>query len=327
MQQGILVERAQDIFSFSHLTLQEYLTAKYIDDHNQVEQLVTNHLTDKRWKEVFLLVAGLMNRGADELLLLMMAEAEKYLATSLGKQYLVPILHWAEDVTKGSQGNLSAVAKRAIAYANANAYANTYANAYANTYADVNVKALVYAYDTALAYAYTYVDADANTYANANIYATTLAYANANATALAYANANAYAIALAYANANATAYTYALNYFIESAQELAQLPEVYTNLDFLLLINQIETLRDNLPSESEPASVHKKFAQKIINIWLSAFKLTPELINISQEVLEEIDKHYFYILWLMVECKQAAVRVSPGTWSAIEERMLRVPNK
>ena len=113
--------------------------------------------------------------------------------------------------------------------------------------------------------------------------------------------------------------------FIESAQELARLPEVYANLDFQLLINQLETLKDNLPSENQPVSVHKKFAQKILNTWLSAFKLTPELINIPQEVLKEIDKYYFYILWLMVECKQAAVRVSPSTWSAIEERMLRVP--
>lgn len=41
VQQGILVERAEDVFSFSHLTLQEYLTAQYIDDHHQVEKLVT----------------------------------------------------------------------------------------------------------------------------------------------------------------------------------------------------------------------------------------------------------------------------------------------
>ncbi|MEH2012321.1 hypothetical protein [Nostoc sp.] len=29
LQQGILVERAEDVFSFSHLTLQEYLTGQY----------------------------------------------------------------------------------------------------------------------------------------------------------------------------------------------------------------------------------------------------------------------------------------------------------
>ncbi|MCE2701610.1 MAG: NACHT domain-containing protein [Anabaena sp. 49633_E8] len=67
IQQGILVERAEDVFSFSHLTLQEYLTAQYIDDHRLIEKLVTEHLIDQRWKEVFLLVAGVMRGGADDL--------------------------------------------------------------------------------------------------------------------------------------------------------------------------------------------------------------------------------------------------------------------
>ncbi|MBW4423054.1 MAG: NACHT domain-containing protein [Nostoc desertorum CM1-VF14] len=35
VQQGILVERAVGVFSFSHLTIHEYLTAKYIVDHDQ----------------------------------------------------------------------------------------------------------------------------------------------------------------------------------------------------------------------------------------------------------------------------------------------------
>jgi hypothetical protein len=33
-----------------------------------------------------------------------------------------------------------------------------------------------------------------------------------------------------------------------------------------------------------------------------------------------------YANYLMVQCKEAAVRVSPKTWEAIEERMLLVPN-
>ncbi|WP_414545291.1 NACHT domain-containing protein, partial [Nostoc sp. CCY0012] len=38
VQHGVLVERADSIYSFSHLTLQEYLTAQYIDDHRQIEK-------------------------------------------------------------------------------------------------------------------------------------------------------------------------------------------------------------------------------------------------------------------------------------------------
>jgi predicted NACHT family NTPase len=63
-QQGILVERAADIYSFSHLTLQEYLTAQFISQKDsRIEDLVNKHLTEKRWREVFLLVAGLKDDG------------------------------------------------------------------------------------------------------------------------------------------------------------------------------------------------------------------------------------------------------------------------
>jgi hypothetical protein len=117
----VLVERAEGIYSFSHLTLQEYLTAQYIDDHRQIETLVTEHLTDERWREVFLLVAGLMRGGADDLLLLMEKEAQKYINTPK----LQALLRWAEQVTAGSESNLKPVAKRAIAIANANASSPT----------------------------------------------------------------------------------------------------------------------------------------------------------------------------------------------------------
>ncbi len=100
VQQGILVERLEDIYSFSHLTLQEYLTAQHIVDRNQIQAIVDNHLTDSRWKEVFQLVAGLMRGGADELLLSMVEATENYLHTPIGKQKLVPLLHWAENITK-----------------------------------------------------------------------------------------------------------------------------------------------------------------------------------------------------------------------------------
>ena len=58
-QHGVLVERAEGIYSFSHLTLQEYLTAQYINDHRKIEELITQHLTDVRWREVFIILSGL----------------------------------------------------------------------------------------------------------------------------------------------------------------------------------------------------------------------------------------------------------------------------
>ncbi|WP_341528285.1 NACHT domain-containing protein [Nostoc sp. UHCC 0302] len=137
VQQGILVERAEDVFSFSHLTLQEYLTAQYIDDYRKVDQLVTEHLIDKRWKEVFLLVAGLMRGGADELLLSMEKEAQKYINTSK----LQALLTWAEQVTAGAEGDFKPVGKRAVAIAIAIANTNVITMTYAICHTNAIVKA------------------------------------------------------------------------------------------------------------------------------------------------------------------------------------------
>lgn len=70
-QHGIFVERAEEIYSFSHLTFQEYFTAKYIVDNQTkgtLKQLVDNYILEDRWREVFLLTAGLLPEADDFLL-------------------------------------------------------------------------------------------------------------------------------------------------------------------------------------------------------------------------------------------------------------------
>lgn len=112
IQQGILVERVEDVYSFSHLTLQEYLTARYIYAHGQIPQTVKKYLTDDRWREVFLLTSGLMvERGSDELLLEMHKAAKQYARHPKVKA----LLQWADQVTAGSSGDFKPAAKRLAA--------------------------------------------------------------------------------------------------------------------------------------------------------------------------------------------------------------------
>ncbi|MEM6251837.1 MAG: NACHT domain-containing protein [Cyanobacteria bacterium P01_D01_bin.156] len=58
-QHGLLIERARGIYSFSHLTFQEYFTAKQITrpiaELNVALTNLTMHITDKRYREIFLL--------------------------------------------------------------------------------------------------------------------------------------------------------------------------------------------------------------------------------------------------------------------------------
>ncbi|MBW4561782.1 MAG: NACHT domain-containing NTPase [Mojavia pulchra JT2-VF2] len=71
-QHGLLIERARGIYSFSHLTFQEYFTAREIiaNANTQTLQELVNHINEKRWREIFLLSAGML-QPADALLKIM----------------------------------------------------------------------------------------------------------------------------------------------------------------------------------------------------------------------------------------------------------------
>jgi len=62
VQHGLLVERARGIYSFSHLTFQEYFTARYFVESpsSQALENLSNHITEKRWREVFLLTTEML---------------------------------------------------------------------------------------------------------------------------------------------------------------------------------------------------------------------------------------------------------------------------
>lgn len=61
-QHGLIVERAANIFSFSHLTIQEYLTAAHLvksRDEKILAQIGAHAIKSQTWREVLLFIAGL----------------------------------------------------------------------------------------------------------------------------------------------------------------------------------------------------------------------------------------------------------------------------
>lgn len=62
---GILIERAPRLYSFSHLTIHEYLVAQYIVDNRTENSLLTAHWRKKEWFEVTRLVAKMLPRAAN----------------------------------------------------------------------------------------------------------------------------------------------------------------------------------------------------------------------------------------------------------------------
>jgi len=85
-QHGLLVERARGIYSFSHLTLQEYFTARDLVATAEPQALemalrqLVSHITQPRWHEVFILSVGML-RSADYLLKLMKQQVDRLLAS------------------------------------------------------------------------------------------------------------------------------------------------------------------------------------------------------------------------------------------------------
>ena len=101
-QHGLLVERARGIYSFSHLTFQEYFTAREIVATSNVGSLV-QHLQDPHWKEVFLLTVEMM-RSADELILAM----RDSINTSVeGMTKIQNALQWVKRKTVSCQSHCS----------------------------------------------------------------------------------------------------------------------------------------------------------------------------------------------------------------------------
>jgi hypothetical protein len=294
VQQGIFVERARDTYSFSHLTLQEYLTAQHIIDEHQIEQLVTEHLIDRRWREVFLLVAGLTNR-ADELLHRMEIDAQKY----INSEQLSALLTWADQQTAGSEGKFKPVAKRivsiyfALALNRARIRSLDYApNPIIATTSDI-ARDLVCVIEPAIACAVNLIR-DRVPSSNHHI----CDFAHAGALALDRAHA------------------------ITLAQGFERIKIIKT-AEFEVLIAKLEAMRAKVRSGNHGVETRQAFIQYIYQAWLDTLHLQQKLVELSEKEAKAL-ANYFYANELMVKCKEAAVRVSANVWAGIEDRMLRV---
>jgi predicted NACHT family NTPase len=108
-QHGLVIEQAQQIWSFSHLTFQEYFTAKWFCDRADWEGLVS-HLTEKQWREVFLLVVGMLP-NTEHLLLLMKQRVDAIIAAD---EKLQQFLTWASQKSQLFQWYYKPAAVRAL---------------------------------------------------------------------------------------------------------------------------------------------------------------------------------------------------------------------
>jgi predicted NACHT family NTPase len=187
VQHGLMVEWSQDIYSFSHISFQEYFTAWHIKEkiieagsrqssakqsaskkalsalsgflpghkpgkHDSALYGLVNHLTELRWREVFLLTAELLPQDkANQLLLLMKHHTDAIVA---GNGKLQQLLVWAKDKAAAVQTSNRPAAVRgfylALDRALARAFTRTFVNARALDPASALDPTIKHALDLAL---------------------------------------------------------------------------------------------------------------------------------------------------------------------------------
>jgi hypothetical protein len=90
-QHGLLIERSQKVWSFSHLTFQEYLVAKWFCNETNWSNL-TNYITDKYWREVFLLSVEISVKS-HELLIIIKTKVDNMMANDAELQKHLNLVH------------------------------------------------------------------------------------------------------------------------------------------------------------------------------------------------------------------------------------------
>ena len=277
VQQGILVERATGAYSFSHLTLQEYLTALHVVEEQKEREVVEEHLTDKSWREVFLLVAGLMSNRSIQLFAEMDRQARAYITPHPKLQRLV---HWAAMNKVGP----SELSQRAAMLAITSAIDS-------DSDSDGAIDSAIDS-DSDIAFAVT--KDGAITRASPVVITSVRAIDSDSDIASAIISGSASAVGNNHHFLNAQV-------FETIAMNLSQ--------------------HRNLPTNAASYNDWNTWADQLQAVWLEALELSKADIDFSYEEAKAL-QNYLYANELIIQCKEAAIRVSRCEWEALEQRLL-----
>jgi len=108
-QHGLLIERSQKVWSFSHLTFQEYFVSWRVSQSRSLQKL-GNYFVERRWREVFLLITEIIE-DASKLIQLMKTWTDRIIDQSKALQQF---LAWVQQEVNNANTPYKLTAVRAF---------------------------------------------------------------------------------------------------------------------------------------------------------------------------------------------------------------------
>ena len=292
VQQGILVERAADTYSFSHLTLQEYLTASYIVSKRIEADTVRQHLVEDNWREVFLLMSGLMKDEAFKLLLSIEEKAKRYVEENEKLKILIT-----------SASEESSLFQRAASLARTCKFMD-------NTSNDAKVGAKL-------------ENACRATLSIARRSSFTTQLVNQLQNSGAKVEIGKISDALQKIESISNFATTGMNDAIRIAESISTALTFHPVSDqkSASIADRLQGHQRVIPKVNAPSEEWQQWASQLKLIWLEAFSLSEEAVDLS---LAEAQAwwNYLYSNELIIQCKSSAVRISKAKWRKMEQRLL-----
>ncbi|MFM9267616.1 NACHT domain-containing NTPase [Tychonema sp. BBK16] len=289
-QHGLLIERAQKVWSFSHLTFQEYCTAySFAKIHSRNSegkatlQALAHHVNEKQWKEVFLLTTEMLDNSS--ILILNIESAVQNLSV-VGK--LTAWFNWVNLSTNKAIGDFKPVIKRAVAMYIACALSP-----------DI-------IHNMALGDCMDYLSRLINKIAHSDDINDVFRKIDALCR-----------------NRDRPQ-----NKVIYLAQELVPLIHelgVFSVVDFDSLKKHLQMLENEMPKiervyDQESYKVLRCFVDRVLQVWAESLNLQQEWEAIFRTEAEL--SNYLYANEVIISCKEMAVKISLETWESVLERML-----
>ena len=353
LRQGILVERFTDYFSFSHLTFQEYLTAYFIVENRLVQQVLSDHCADNRWREVILLAAELMEEEVASLITGMLEHINQCFVRY---SKLKNIVKWVNRFLAGNNVNAT-LAMKASMIATISVIASSRASDF-----DLDVRAgeqAAHALAKACEIAMVMSQEEFITYKAAVTCAVAIACSRAVACELAESASHPSASNL---SVEALVFTpppgkarsidevvhdasdminsasddrgiikkynrsQVANKAISFACALTKMPESESEClsDTFITAEMSQTLEQlakEIPEQSSTPNSWYQWAQQLESTWLEFLGVDREFVLLSVEEAQAWQQ-YIYLTELLLSCQASTLHLSPAARTAVEQQLL-----